>query len=183
MQRPERYLFLFNNSRTCSIVSGVSRALNAFWLLPCPRNGRLPAKGAADILRPPSGATRVPSAADATPTVSVFVNSDLVAIFAVVSPVRKRRVANCRDEKARSAENDFAGDLSRVQKFLAGSFLAMRVPAAPNCLPCAEFTSDMFGLRMRSTSLASCSWARVAATLAVRIADIIIIRTSLNVPK
>ena len=32
--RPERYLFLFNNSRTCSIVRGVLRALKAFWLLP-----------------------------------------------------------------------------------------------------------------------------------------------------
>jgi hypothetical protein len=30
MQRPKRYLFLFNNSRTCSIVSGLSCALSAF---------------------------------------------------------------------------------------------------------------------------------------------------------
>src|SRR5438477_10800988 len=38
------YLFLFSNSRTSSIVSARSWACNAFWLFPCPRNGRLPAK-------------------------------------------------------------------------------------------------------------------------------------------
>src|ERR1044071_3486118 len=38
-----RYLFLFSNSRTSSIVSGLFFWLSAFWLLPLPRNVRCPA--------------------------------------------------------------------------------------------------------------------------------------------
>lgn len=60
MQRPERYLFLFNSSRTCSIVSGVARVLNTFWFLPWPGNERLPANWLAVIVLPLSGATRLP---------------------------------------------------------------------------------------------------------------------------
>src|SRR5205085_7542136 len=37
------YLLLFNNSRTCSIVSGLFCAESDFWLLPLSRNGRVPA--------------------------------------------------------------------------------------------------------------------------------------------
>ena len=44
IQKAARYLFLFNSSRTCSIVSGRLCAASAFWLLPRSRNGRLPAK-------------------------------------------------------------------------------------------------------------------------------------------
>ena len=51
------YLLLFNNSRTCSMVSGLFFVRSAFWLLPSTRNGRLPANSRGGVAVVLSGAT------------------------------------------------------------------------------------------------------------------------------
>src|SRR5438552_2661842 len=94
------YLFLFNNSRTCSRVSGLSCSLSAFWLLPGWRKGRLPPKEVVCELLPFSGATRVPEEAAARWIISAFINGEPPGTFVVVSPALKRGASNCREENA-----------------------------------------------------------------------------------
>src|SRR5205823_9162583 len=77
------YLFLFNNSRTCSRVSGLSCSLSAFWLLPGWRKGRLPPKEVVCELLPFSGATRVPEEAAARWIISAFINGEPPGTFVV----------------------------------------------------------------------------------------------------
>ena len=176
-------MFLFNNSRTCSIVSGLSCALNAFWLLPGSRKGRFTAKEVVRRLLPFSGATRVPEEADARWIVSAFSSGDPAGTFAVAPGALKWRASNCRVENVPSAGNDFANDLFGVQKVLDGARLETKVPAASNFLFCTGFTNDIFGFRMRLASLSSCSWAEITGMPASSAIEAKIIRTLLNVPK
>src|SRR5438067_691672 len=104
------YLLLFNNSRTCSIVSGLFCVESDFWLLPRSRKGRLPAYSRTGVVAVAvaSGATCVPAlAADVATRVSLFFSCERGEMFAAESPARKCRAANWRGVKARSSGKVF----------------------------------------------------------------------------